>query len=78
MMDNNYDVLIQGNDFFKGVGHNAEIVTDNDGQDWIMYHGYSVKNYNGRVLMLDKVQWKNDWPYVEGNAPSSEAIKPVF
>jgi len=78
MMDNQYDVLIRGNEKFKGTGHDSEIVSDKEGNDWIIYHAFSVKNSTSRVLMLDRVQWLNDWPFVEGNTSSLEAIKPVF
>ena len=78
MMDNQYDVLIRGNAMFKGTGHNSEIVSDKEGNDWIIYHAFSVSNPKSRVLMLDRVQWLNDWPFVEGSTSSLEAIRPVF
>ena len=78
MMDNNHEIVIQKNSKFVGNGHNSEIVQDNEGQDWMLYHAVSVDNPNGRVLMLDQVKWKDDWPYVDGNSPSLKAEKPVF
>lgn len=33
MMDNNYEVLIQGNSFFGGTGHISGIVLDDEGND---------------------------------------------
>lgn len=38
--------------------HNSEIVTDDKGADWMFYHAVSVANPEGRVLMLDRVNWK--------------------
>ena len=35
-----------------------------------------VKNPEGRVLMLDKIIWKNDWPEVKGQSPSLESERP--
>ena len=32
----------------------------------------------GRVLMMDRIEWKDGWPSVEGNSPSTESHKPVF
>lgn len=78
MMENHHEVLIAGNDRFVGTGHNSEIVQDAEGNDWILYHAVSVANPKGRVLMLDRVRWENDWPYVEGGTPSIKAHKPVF
>ncbi len=78
MMENNHEVLIRKNDKFVGTGHNSEIVKDKGGQDWIFYHAVSVDNPKGRVLMMDQVRWDNDWPYVEGDAPSIKSHSPLF
>ncbi|MBP8966432.1 MAG: family 43 glycosylhydrolase [Paludibacteraceae bacterium] len=78
MMENHHEILIQKNSKFVGTGHNSEIVSDDKGQDWIFYHAVWVDYPQGRVLMLDKVQWMNDWPYVTDKCPSLEAEKPYF
>ncbi len=78
MMDNQHEILIQKNAKFVGTGHNSEIVTDKNGQDWMFYHGVSVDNPKGRVLLMDEVKWENNWPVVEGKSPSFEAEKPIF
>ncbi len=78
MLDNHYEVLIHKNESFVGTGHNSEIVTDDAGNDWIFYHAVSTANPEGRVLMLDQVKWKSNWPLVESSSPSLESKKPVF
>ncbi len=78
MMDNNHEVIISRNQKFVGTGHNSEIVQDDKEQDWIFYHAVSVDNPKGRVLMMDKVQWSNDWPFIEGGSPSLIADEPLF
>lgn len=78
MLDNKHEILIHKNDAFVGTGHNSEIVTDKAGNDWMFYHAVSVKHPEGRVLLLDKVEWKEGWPSVKGNEPSTEAEKPIF
>ncbi|MDO5577289.1 MAG: family 43 glycosylhydrolase [Fibrobacter sp.] len=78
MMKNNHEVLIVGNEAFAGTGHNSEIVTDKAGQDWMFYHAVKRSKPNGRVLLLDRIQWIDNWPVVEGNCPSDEAEIPVF
>lgn len=79
MMENGYSVVIDKSSRFVGNGHCSEIVSDDAGADWILYHGVDVANPRGRVLILDRVRWDADgWPYVEGGMPSSEARKPVF
>jgi arabinan endo-1,5-alpha-L-arabinosidase len=78
MSENHHEILIHKNDSFVGVGHNSEIVRDNAGNDWILYHGFCVENTSGRSLFLDQVTWEDDWPVVRGNQPSLEAGKPDF
>lgn len=78
MMDNHHEILIHKNDSFVGTGHNSEIVSDNAGTDWLFYHAVSVANPDGRVLMLDKIDWIDGWPSVEGCLPSVKSEKPHF
>lgn len=78
MSDNHHEILIQKNESFVGTGHNSEIVTDKAGDDWMFYHAVKVSNPDGRVLMLDKIVWEEDWPSVKTNSPSLESEKPVL
>jgi arabinan endo-1,5-alpha-L-arabinosidase len=78
MSDNSHEILIRKNAEFVGVGHNSEIVQDAAGNDWIFYHGVNVRSPQGRCLLLDRVHWENDWPYVENQSPSSSYAAPVF
>ncbi|MDR1880757.1 MAG: family 43 glycosylhydrolase [Tannerellaceae bacterium] len=79
MMENHYEILIQGNTRFAGTGHNAEIVSDDEGNDWIFYHAY-LRDHpkKGRVLLMDRIHWENDWPKVLNQTPSSKAKAPTF
>ncbi len=78
MMDNQHNILIHGNDRFVGTGHNSEIITDDNGKSWIFYHAVDKTKPKGRVLMLDEVQWKKGWPFVEGSSPALEHKIPTF
>lgn len=81
MFDNNYTTIIKGNNRFKGPGHNSEIITDDNGDDWILYHSYDANNGgNGRLLLLDKIVWDaNGWPTVNDGTPSTTPqVGPVF
>lgn len=78
MNRNHHEIVIRGNKRFVGTGHNSEIVYDKEGKSWILYHAYDVNGSSGRLLMLDEVQWKNGWPYVEGNTASISWYKPLF
>ena len=51
MLDNHHEVVIHPNASFAGTGHNAEIMTDKKGDDWILYHAYiRDKAKQGRVV----------------------------
>lgn len=81
MTNNGRTIIITKNNRFKGPGHNSEIITDDAGQDWILYHSYDANDESkGRVLMMDRLLWdKSGWPYVEGGSPSTtEVDAPVF
>lgn len=81
MTSNNRTVIIKKNQQWIGPGHNSEIITDDEGQDWIMYHAYSAKTPDvGRVLMLDRLKWDAmGWPSIENGSPSTgEVDGPVF
>jgi beta-xylosidase len=73
------NVILHGDSIFAGPGHNAEIVTDDAGDDWLLYHSFlKSAPEKGRVLCLDKIVWKEGWPEIEGNVPSQESKVPVF
>ncbi|SIO02904.1 family 43 glycosylhydrolase [Algoriphagus halophilus] len=70
---------------FAGPGHNSEIVSDSNGNDWLLYHGMDKKKpklgngTNRRVLLLDQLIWKEGWPRIENYEPSiAPKIAPQF
>lgn len=80
----NFPVTLQGNNKeFAGPGHNSRIITDDLGQDWILYHAYAIDesgNTGDRNLMLDKVNWDAaGWPVIGRNYyPTLTAGSPYF
>ena len=76
-LNNNFTTLLSGNSRVKGPGHCSEIITDDKGQDWILYHGYDVNNADaGRKTYLDPVYWKAGWPYIAADDPPSKRGAP--
>ena len=81
MTSDNYTTIISGDTRWKGPGHNSEIITDDNGDDWLLYHSYDKNNgCNGRLMLLDKITWSKDgWPTVNNGHPSSDEMPaPVF
>lgn len=78
MLDNCHEILIRKSDRFVGTGHNSGIVTDSEGSDWLLYHAFDLNEPSKRVLMLDRIVWRDGWPEVQGSQPSSQAQAPVF
>lgn len=74
----NGTLLLKGNDKFVGVGHGSRILTDDDDQDWILYHGIDVEQgkvssgASRRMLFLDNVSWENDWPTIKGDTANAQ------
>ena len=78
LLDNHYDVLLSKNDNVVGPGHNAGLITDDAGNDYMFYHGFKASNPDdGRVVWLDRIEWADGWPLVTGNGPSKTGTAPT-
>ncbi|MDR1809262.1 MAG: family 43 glycosylhydrolase [Prevotella sp.] len=76
-----HEVLVSRNNRFVGPGHNSEIITDDVGNDWIIYHAYlRGRTDEGRVVLLDRVEWDGEgWPFISNGYPAERSdILPVF
>jgi arabinan endo-1,5-alpha-L-arabinosidase len=66
MMNNRHEIVVEGDERFKGTGHNSEIVSDKDGNDWILYHAYETLHPElQRQVLLDRIIWPDDWPEIK-------------
>lgn len=73
LLENGGTLLLEGNEAYAGPGHNGDIVTDDAGQDWMIYHAYHRNEPDrGRVMLLDRITWKEGWPQIEGGKPGLE------
>jgi len=81
LTDASFDyTILSGTEAFRGPGHNGEIITDDNGQDWMIYHAFcKSNNYNGRCLVLDKIFWTKDgWPYFNLATPTPSGHGPIL
>lgn len=79
MLENHHEIVLTGDDRFAGTGHNAEFVTDDDGNDWILYHAYcSFTETVNRNLCIDRIYWIDGWPQTRTKHPSVLAEAPAL
>lgn len=80
MLNNQYELVLQGNSLWAGPGHNSQIVLDDAGTEWMIYHNYQKNDPDlGRLLMLDRLQWTDDgWPYILKKEPSEQEVRPTI
>ncbi|SEL61159.1 family 43 glycosylhydrolase [Parapedobacter koreensis] len=81
----NGTLFIKGNELFVGPGHNARLIADDEGTDWFIYHGIDRSKgtvptgASRRMLMLDRVIWRDGWPELADGTPSAKPQQaPVF
>ena len=79
-MENGFTTILSRSKEVIGPGHNANFVTDDAGQFWMLYHGFDAAEPNeGRKVYLDRVVWgKDGWPTINAGEPSSTAEKPII
>ena len=79
-LENNFMLVMQKSNKVVGPGHNSEIVQDDAGQYWMLYHGFDAADPDGgRKVYLDQILWDKDgWPIVRNRVPSITANAPVF
>jgi arabinan endo-1,5-alpha-L-arabinosidase len=72
-------VILARNDAWIAPGHNA-VVADPRGGHWLLYHAVDARRPRAepgdeintrRVMLLDRLVWRDGWPRVEGGTPSS-------
>jgi arabinan endo-1,5-alpha-L-arabinosidase len=82
LLENGGSLFLERNEAangFVGTGHNGDIIVDDVGDTWILYHAFDKIKSNKRVMLLDKIEWVNDWPVISNNKPTiSEQPGPVF
>ncbi len=79
LLENHREIVLHGSPEVAGPGHNGEIFTDDEGKDWMIYHGYKKNDPDaGRVTWVDRVDWVDGWPHIADNTPSTVSERPQF
>ena len=58
---------------WQAPGHNS-IVRDDAGQAWMLYHAFRGSDRTGRMLMLQKVEYRDGWPWVGKPAADPQPV----
>ena len=71
-------VILERRGKWVAPGHNS-VVTDARGTDWLVYHAVDSDRPRARpedevntrrIMLIDRIAWKNGWPTIEGGGPS--------
>lgn len=72
-------LVVEANDRWVAPGHNS-VVRDARGEDWILYHAVDRERPRSRpsddinsrrVMLLDRLEWRDGWPEVKAKSPSN-------
>jgi arabinan endo-1,5-alpha-L-arabinosidase len=73
-------VILEQSGTWVAPGHNS-IIRDSRGEDWIVYHAVDSRKprerasdevNTRRIMLIDRIVWRDGWPRIEGNGPSSD------
>lgn len=71
-------VILEQHGRWIAPGHNS-VVSDARGDHWILYHAVDARRprtratddiNSRRIMLLDRLVWRDGWPRLEGNGPS--------
>ena len=69
-----HSIILEKRGHWIAPGHNS-IITDAAGHDWIVYHAVDTRHprekpadetNTRRVMLIDRIFWKNGWPSIDG------------
>lgn len=71
-------VILSKNETWLAPGHNS-VIEDESGQYWIIYHAINASfPEKGRLMLMDRMEFKNGWPRILRNSPSTnKEIAPI-
>ena len=72
-------VILEQRGIWVAPGHNS-VIEDERGDHWMLYHAVDARRPRAkptddvntrRIMLIDKIVWKDGWPRIEGSGPSS-------
>lgn len=78
--DGSDNAIVRASAAWRAPGHNS-VIRDDAGDDWLLYHAMSDDEvrrakqvrarFTTRVMLLDRLEYRNGWPRVAGDEPSA-------
>ena len=80
MLETNMNLYFKEILFGQIPNISSQIVTDDAGTKWMIYHSYRKNNPDlGRLLMFDRLLWTDDgWSHLLKKEPSEQEIRPMI
>lgn len=72
--------ILESTDDVIGPGHCTEMIEDENGETWLLHHGYSPDELKegGRQLYIEHVLWdSNGWPYIDQTKVAANDVRPA-
>jgi arabinan endo-1,5-alpha-L-arabinosidase len=72
-------VILEQRGIWVAPGHNS-VIEDSNGDHWMLYHAVDNRRPRSkptddvntrRIMLIDRILWRDGWPRVEGNGPST-------
>ena len=72
-------VILEHRGIWVAPGHNS-VIEDAKGDHWMLYHAVDARRprhkptddiNTRRIMLIDRIVWRDGWPRIEGNGPSS-------
>lgn len=63
--------ILQRSGTWLAPGHGS-VIADDAGEDWLLYHAIGDSSRR-RVMLLDRIEYRDGWPRVVGDQPSDQA-----
>eukprot|EP01084_Bolivina_argentea_P095523 171721_1 len=70
--------IMDVNQAFNGPGHCSVLTQKNDHTNYVMLYASWKASGGNRNLMLDQIQWVDDWPRIFTDTPSQDKTTLVF
>ncbi len=71
LLDGFYHTAMAGNSYFFNPSNISPLITDDAGNDWIIYNAVQASaSHTYPMMLLDRVQWLDEWPLISDGYPS--------